>query len=199
MTSPSDLTDETNWTGGYYELAIRLGPTDDADLERAIRALWRLTPIDGCSAVVVHDPIQIRAVTASIRSFDEHLLLRGRIDIPPLGAVVCAVETMRFDGGTDWLNLLVPLGALERIDARIAGFPFGEAGGSTSLAWRRPIDDWLATVATRMYRDVNFQLAVIGFEAPAFGTTDEPDVEPRSNFAFVESSNGELRYTPATT
>lgn len=54
---------------------------------------------------------------------------------------------------------------LDRSDSRIGGFPFGEDGGPTSLAWRRPGDNWLAGVAREVGRAVSFRLAVIGFEA----------------------------------
>lgn len=30
MPSPTDPTHEDNWSGGFYELSIRLGPADDA-------------------------------------------------------------------------------------------------------------------------------------------------------------------------
>ena len=31
---PSDVDDYSNWIGGWYELAIVVGPADDARLER---------------------------------------------------------------------------------------------------------------------------------------------------------------------
>jgi hypothetical protein len=44
------------------------------------------------------------------------------------------------------------------------GFPFGEEGGPVSLAWWRPIDNWLAGVARAVGDVTGFRAAVIGFE-----------------------------------
>jgi hypothetical protein len=45
-----DLTDEENWTGGFYELSLVLGGADDDKLDRAVRALWRAAGVTGCRA-----------------------------------------------------------------------------------------------------------------------------------------------------
>ena len=38
MIDPASFIDGENWNGGFHELAIEIGPTDDARLGRARRA-----------------------------------------------------------------------------------------------------------------------------------------------------------------
>ncbi|MGI5521455.1 hypothetical protein ACQEUX_10900 [Micromonospora sp. CA-259024] len=42
------MSDSVNWTGGFYELLLILGATDDARLDRAVRALWRAADVREC-------------------------------------------------------------------------------------------------------------------------------------------------------
>jgi hypothetical protein len=41
MSNCADIDDDYNWTDGFYELAIELGPRDDARLERGLASIWR--------------------------------------------------------------------------------------------------------------------------------------------------------------
>ncbi len=43
-----DMNDGENWTGGFYELYLALGPANDDNLDRAVRTLWRAAGVDGC-------------------------------------------------------------------------------------------------------------------------------------------------------
>ena len=54
--------------------------------------------------------------------------------------------------------------ALGRLDARVGGYPFGPDGGLVSLAWRRPVDDWLIGIARQVARACPFRMAATGFE-----------------------------------
>src|SRR2546428_930923 len=47
----SQLDDPDNWVGGFYELALELGPSDDERLEAAIRAVCTHTAAVGWYAV----------------------------------------------------------------------------------------------------------------------------------------------------
>ena len=85
------------------------------------------------------------------------------MQLPSGQAVICALVAVREDDGDDWLDLCIPLEALSRIDGRIGGYPF-EPDGDGSLAWRQPIDGWLAGLAGEVRGGTEFRLAVIGFE-----------------------------------
>ena len=56
MTDPAAFTDGENWNGGFYELAIELGPTDDDRLDRALVALWQEAGVEGCYGSRWEDP-----------------------------------------------------------------------------------------------------------------------------------------------
>jgi len=168
MPDPSDLDDQENWAGGFYELAIDVGPTDDGRLERALTALWRIAAIEGCFARTNGKRPQLVAVPVSLSSLQTAGHLRGVVTLPADRVSVCGVVAMREGiagtGHSDWLILYVPLGALARIDPRIGGFPFDDRSGAPSLLWRRPLDAWLADIGTRLYAEVAFELALIGME-----------------------------------
>lgn len=192
MEDPSDIDDYSNWMGGFYELSITAGPTDDSRLERSLVAVWRLAnatgpftrPDDGPSVVARLD----------LAALSRHI--HGVVRLPIGRDVVCGATAIRFGDGPDVLSFYIPLAALARIDPRIQGFPFGDEGGAVSLDWRRPIDHWLAELATRVYAEAPFQLASIGFEASSF---DPPDVLAADrDFACVVPVNVGPRYYEAT-
>lgn len=85
--------------------------------------------------------------------------------MPNGNRVVCGCTAVREDDGADWLDFLLPLGALGRANPQVGAFPFGDDGGEASLAWRHPIDPWLASIGARVYERVAFELGLIGFEA----------------------------------
>jgi hypothetical protein len=119
--------------------------------------------------------------------------------VPSGEEVVCGSVAIRFDDGDDWIELYLPLGALGSTDERIGPFPFGEPGGPVSLAWRLPIDAWLARVATRVYTRVPFELAVIGFEAAGEAEADDLASGPPEAryFGYLLPSADGLAYTEA--
>ena len=191
MEDAADIDDYSNWMGGFYELSIKIGPTDDTRLERSLVAVWRLAnaagpftrPDDGPSVVAQLD----------LAALSRHI--HGVVRLPTGRDVVCGATAIRFDDGLDVLSFYMPLAALARIDPRIQGFPFG-GGGAVSLDWRGPIDHWLAELAIRVWAEAPFQFASIGFEASSF---DPPDVQRTDrDFACVVPLNGVLRYYEAT-
>lgn len=105
---------------------------------------------------------------------------------------------MRFENGADWLSFYLPLGALVRTNPAIGGYPFGDAG-EQALIWRRPIDDWLAEVATRVFEEVPFRLGLVGMEA-----LDEMEaadlaggVPDQRQFGMLIPTGSTLTYLPA--
>jgi hypothetical protein len=158
---PPQLSDRDAWTGGFYELAMQLGESDDVRLQAALGVLAGAAGIAG-PWHVQWQPGRIRRVSWTVADLEEGLL-RGQIRLPDGEPMICAVAGVREDHGDDWLDLCIPLEALCRSDARIGGFPFAPDGG-TSLAWRQPIDDWLARLAGEVRQETAFRLAAIGFE-----------------------------------
>jgi hypothetical protein len=199
MQDPTAFTDDENWNGGFYELAIEIGDTSDKRLQFGLSALWRTARIEGCYGRRDLEPDEQDGVACTVASLTELGHLQGTVQLPGGRRIVCGCVAVREDDGPDWLDFYLPMGALARVDRRIGGFPFGEDGGPGSLAWRRPIDDWLATIGADIFREVDFQLGLIGFELS--GTTYARQLNGRAPAerweGYLLPTDGHLRYQPA--
>jgi len=223
VPSPSEISDETNWQSSYYELAIYLGPPDSQErhahraprahtrparrerLAAAAQLIWRLAGVEGCfgvngwengvpSATLGDSPrLALRRVIpqpvpftlASLTRFGH---LRGVVELPTKSRIVCGLLAFL---DLDQFTFYLPLTALLRCDARVDGYPFET---EDSLIWRRPIDDWLASVATTAFVQVPFRLAMIGLEASDY-TERFAEVPADRYFGYlVPSSNGAVYY-----
>jgi hypothetical protein len=198
---PADLDAPDNWTGGFYELAIELGPRHDARLDQALNTLWRAADVQGCFAPSEGLPSDFRHVSAELSgaSLEQHGHLRGTVQPPGFGPLVAGSVAVRFDGGEDWLTLYLPMGALSMADARVDSFPFGPAGGKVSLEWRRGLDDWLAGVGRAVYASVPFRRAAIGLEtldSERFDHWLEAPADDRICAFLIPSAQG-VAYLPA--
>lgn len=171
MADPTDFTDEENWHGGFYELAMNLGPRSagDADdrLITALTAVWEDAGLNGCYLDGRTDRSQQTAVEAQLVPIDHPAPMYGVATLPGGSSTVCLTVVVREhddeDGpGPDWLDLGLPLGGLGRIDEHVGGYPFELEGDSRS--WREPIDDWLASIARRVHERAGIELGIIGFE-----------------------------------
>ncbi|WP_211593339.1 hypothetical protein [Microbispora sp. H10836] len=199
MHDPTAFTDSENWSGGYYELAIEIGDTSDERLQLALSALWRAAAIDGCFGRRDREPKEQDEVPCTVSSLAEFFHLRGTVTLPTGRRVVCGCVAIREEDGPDWLDFYLPLGALERVDERIGGFPFDEDSGEASLSWRRGLDDWLAAIGTSVFDEVQFQLGLIGFETS--GSVDSGQLggtAPEERWmGYLIPTDGGLRFDPA--
>lgn len=159
MPSPAELLDQESWHGGFYELAIELGPRDDARLQTALDALWFAAGIT--DPVAVEWKLEPRSwpIPRTVASIDAGHHLRGTVLLPSESRCVCSVIGVRLDyNGVDWLDFCLPTAALGALEPRVRGYPIGDDGGAESLVWRRPIDDWLADIARQVLRQARFRL-----------------------------------------
>jgi hypothetical protein len=205
VTDPAAFTIADNWHGGFYELAIEFGDTNDERLGRALAALWRAADIRGCYGSREREPHEMATVPCTVESLDTFGHLRGLVELPNGIPMVCGAVAVREDEGPDWLDFYLPTGALGRADRRVNAFPFGEDGGSSSLEWRRPIDDWLARIATtdrtqEVYASVDFQLGLIGFEVSGdtYAKDLNSDPAPPRSIGYLIPDTNSPRYLPAT-
>ncbi|MFE9207422.1 hypothetical protein [Micromonospora sp. NPDC007230] len=200
VTDPAAFTIADNWHGGFYELALELGDTDDERLGRALAALWPAAGIHGCFGSREREPQEMAKVACSVESLDVFGHLRGLVDLSSGVRTVCGVVAVREDEGLDWLDFYLPMGALGGTDQRVNGFPFGEDDGPSSLEWRRPIDDWLASVAANVYATVDFRLGLIGFEVSGgtYAKDLHGDPAPPRGIGYLIPHTSGLRYLSAT-
>lgn len=121
------------WTGGFYELAMELGPRDDARLVDALRAVWSHPSIERCYLESGREPPEQARVSvdAAMRACGQVYVGNGTGDegsdtAAPLvqsghvyglahlhgGYVVpCATLTVREEGGSDWVVFYIPVGS----------------------------------------------------------------------------------------
>ena len=169
VATADDISDDENWTGGFYELSLLLGAADDRRLDRAVQALWRAAGVQECRI-----DSNLLDVEPSAAALHQHGHLRGWLTLPSGDRVVCGALVFRYED-IDNLELYLPLGALVRVDRRIGGYPFDERSAVESLTWRAPLDRWLADVAVAVHADVPFRRALIGFEVNE--TPTSPPIE----------------------
>jgi len=169
MADPTDPSHDDNWNGGYYELAIKLGAHDDERLDAALNSLWEAAGLQQAFRRGSTGPASELTPVVSAES-----LLAGSLhsvaSIPGMGLTLCSVLVVREETyeagvtryGQDWLDLCLPLGALDNLDHRVGAHPFDET--APSRAWREPIERWFEGVARSVFEIVPFVHAVTGFE-----------------------------------
>jgi hypothetical protein len=193
VENPADIDDYSNWIGGFYELAIELGPRNDVRLERLLVAIWRLANASGPWVRPDDGPSRLAAL--DVEGLTQ--LLHGVVRLPSGSDVVCGAMAFREDG-PDCLIFYVPRGALERADPRVTG---GFEEDLASRAWSRPLDRWLADLAIRAYTAAPFQFAAIGWEASAFLDEESAarrEIPPERHGAYVMPLDGVPRYYEST-
>jgi hypothetical protein len=164
------FTDPNAWLGGFYELAIELGPRSDERLLAALTAVWSNPNIDGVYLDNDTEPWQQtrQAITAeSLRVGHLHGLAR----MPNGMTIACGTCLIREDDGPDWLVLYLPMGALGTAYS-VGGYPF-EPNAETSRPWREILDAWLARIGVAVYERVQYRLALAGWEVSGKAYADE--------------------------
>ena len=199
MANPADPSDEKNWTGGYYELSIKLGGYDDGRLDAALKALW---DVAGLSPAFRRDST---GPASEVTPVSAESVLAGRLgstaSIPGLGSTLCSVSVVREENyesdvvqyEADWLDLSLPLSALCDLDHRVGGYPFGDM--APSRVWREPIEQWFEGIGRAVFGAVPFVHAVTGFE---MGGTERSEVTPGRFGLFRPTDAGTLAIEPVT-
>ncbi|WP_404309299.1 hypothetical protein [Neorhodopirellula lusitana] len=162
----STFTKTENWHGSYYELCFELGPSgDDETLLTAIRRLWTYPNLSG--------PWRNRKdydsdLAALAISGDSYHFYYGTLSVPSADRVGCLTCVVREPDGSDWLDLCIPTGMLERVyDIQYPLY-------SEPNPWIPPLNSLFIDIAIHFYAEIDFQLAVIGEEAS--GLTDAGSV-----------------------
>ena len=144
------------WNGGGYDLAIELGPRNDARLSRALNAIWTHPDLAGCYEHTDREPNEQPRIEASVAA----TTLLGVARIGGRAGIACSTVVIRFDDGIDWIHFSLPMGALGGI-FDVGAFPFADGG---DLAWRPELDEWLCALGRRVFEAAPFRLALIGSE-----------------------------------
>ncbi|MFI6808755.1 hypothetical protein ACIBO6_27695 [Streptomyces luteogriseus] len=163
MSNPAAFRDQTNWSGGFYELAIEVGSTEDAAIQAVLSALWSAAGVRGSFAFTDREPEDQETVPCTVSSLTAYGHLHGQVLLPTGQLAVCGAVAIRGgDDSSDWLDFYVPAGALDK-----TGIPYWDGRPFYRSA---VMDDWLAGVGTETFERAPFSLGVIGWEVS--GCTD---------------------------
>lgn len=153
------FTDDEVWTGGFYELALEYATGADVGLVDGLRELWRLGFLDGCYLDRELDPKDQPRL-----EFDASLLSHGHLQgvatLPGGKRVACGTCCIQDDDGSDWLVFYCPMSAIGHTYP-VGGFPFDNENHES---WRVEVEDWLADVGQRVFRQAPFHVGLVGFE-----------------------------------
>src|SRR5262245_40410376 len=154
------FTAEDAWYGGFYELALEVGPRSDERLLAALTALWLNPDLDGCYLDRSREPADQPRSSDFCLETGSHSL--GVASLPNGRRVVCGSCLVRADEGPDWLCFYLPMDSLGTAYP-VGGFPFGTEDHWTG-PWRYEVEDWLARIGMWIARSVSFRLGLIGHE-----------------------------------
>lgn len=185
LGDPSAFTFAANWSGGFYQLALELGETNDARLQRALSALWLSAELEGCYRSTECEPDYQDEVPCNVESLVESGHLYATVQLPDSVRVVCGCVAVREEEDQiDWLVFYIPVGALGRVPTGLR---------------RQTIDGWLADVGKQIYREVEFRLALIGFEVSGHVYSEQLQGSPPEERweGYLLPLACDLRYVPA--
>lgn len=151
------LWKDDDWLGSYYELAMEVSThADDQRLARTASAVFGSPCIRGPwrdRGRMEGEPEGLNVTQADRVPFGY-----GSLDVPGLGLVGVVFAVVREASGSDWFDVCVPTGMLERV-VRV-DHPLSRA----TNPWMGVVDDALVQVAERVYAQVPFELGIIGEE-----------------------------------
>ena len=182
------------WHGGFYELAMELGPPSVDRLRAAVEAVWSHPDLDGCYLDRDREPADQPRVQPDLRDDGAHL--RGVARLPngrrvPCGTCVIAGS----DAWPEWLDFYLPLGSLNSAYP-CGGFPF-PSGADYPGPWRLELEDWLAGVGDWVAKTASFRLGLIGFEVSGDVSAAEvaaQGVPAETYMGYLWPTNGAIVY-----
>ena len=191
------FTKDDVWNGGYYELAIEIGPTSDQRLRTALTTIWSHPTLQGCYRDRRQEPDEQQQLNPQNDEVELEGHLQGIARLPNGIEVACGTCTIREENGSDWLDLYIPMGALSE-GYEVETYPFGESG-EYSEDWQRPVEDWLVAIGHHVFSQVKFALALIGFEVSGDYYAEEIENQgvPEQRFiGYLWPAGEKLTYYP---
>lgn len=170
MTDPADT-----WTGGCFELAIRLPDLSDDSAGLALSALWSNDALNGCylrndTGFSEQSRLAPSGVPLNAKCYGSAALPGGKL-------CLCGSYLNRYrydDEESDWLEFFLPVGALEKTYPT-AGYPFGDIDAREESGWLAELHSWLAGIAGRVFQEVRFPLGFTGWEVAYLELAADPE------------------------
>lgn len=185
------------WYGGFYELAIEVGPNSDEQVSAVLQAMWTHPALEGCYLDRTKEPHEQQRVTSAQTPLESGMHLQGLALLPNGYRVACGTCLIREDDGPDWVNFYLPMGALgEGYD--VGGYPFiGKE--ESSEHWQKPVDDWLVEMGSYVFSITRYRLGLIGFEVSSHVYADElaeKGIPVERYCGYLWPSGEEVKYYP---
>lgn len=195
---PQLFTHPEAWAGGFYELSIELKPSPDERLPHIIQAIWNHPNIAGCWLERDKETDQQPRLNPNIDLLADAFHIYGLATLSDGCIVPCGTISSRDTGGSDWAILYIPLGALH---FGTSGYPFMDDGFEALEIWRSPLESWFAEIGTDIYKQVAFQLALIGFEPENSHNAEQVanfGIPMEREIGYLWAENNQLQYFPRT-
>lgn len=167
---------------------MELGPPNDLRLQAAFVAVWTNPDLEGIFLQRNQDPEDQRRF--SLSQVEPLQIARGVARLPGGLLVPCYTDVVRGEGGSDWLNLSLPTGALRRA---CSGAAF-----DTSERW---LEDWLVDIGRRVYDRVPFELGLIGWMVGGQSSAAEireAGIPDKRYMAYLRPEAASVIYLPRT-
>lgn len=209
-TNPKYFTLDDTWTGGFYELALEIGPYADKPLFDALKVLWKHPSLEGCYLDQTKEPDdQVRYNPVAELYYQQGMYSDFHtysISTLPNGSrIACGSCIIReyFAGSDadedapDWLVFYLPMGALAQT-YDVGGYPF-DTDIKSPESWQKPIDDYLAELGKYIYAHAPSRLGLIGHEVSGTHYADEiteQGISDERYIGYLLPQNGTLNYFP---
>ncbi|MBZ9713115.1 hypothetical protein [Deinococcus multiflagellatus] len=195
------FTPPETWRGGFLELALELGPTDDAQLQKAFEVIWIHPNVQGVYVDRNTEP-ENQLLFAPSQVTPRSQGTYGVISLPSGVILPFTVLVVRGDG-EDWLDIDIPMGAVQHAvgDDELAFYSNGNVSDASPVACVRELEDFLAELASVVFTHVKYRLGLIGWEVS--GTQDAQEIREQGiptvrHVGYVLPEESTLRYYPRT-
>ena len=155
------FTHNDAWSGGYYELVIRLPDASSLTVEKVITHLWAEPSLMGYYRRSDIEPSEQQKIAVYDISHQGHLY--GVATLPNGKLCCCGAFWSDFEQNGCWLTFYLPLGSLAQSYA-IGGYPFGGANTPSPEQWINEINPLLVSIARSLYAQIQFKVGMIGFD-----------------------------------
>jgi len=127
--------------------------------------LWNVPMLEGCFLRSDLEPTQQPKVSPLDTANEGHLY--GIATFPSGKQCVCGSFWGNFEECGCWMTLYLPLGSLGTIFP-VKAYPIYSKTESSPEVWLKEVNNWLKDIATDIYPQIKFNIALIGFEINSF-------------------------------
>jgi hypothetical protein len=174
-----------------------MGDETDNGLLAVLQVLWQHPRLMGAYRHQDREPATQARIVPDKQHITSGLHLYGFASIDADKRVACGTVAVREPGGTIWLSLYIPVGALDAV-YDVGGFPFDDGD---HRAWRQPLERWFAGIGSSIFRQHPFRLGLIGHEVSASDTAADitaQGIPIRRRIGYLRPEADRLVYHPTT-